>query len=91
MSKQKENTEPGFHLYKRVPRLSSARTVFYWHFISKNGRVVAKSVTDHTTKLGAIQSIKCVLNILDAGDRSLYYDHTMSKKKTDVPDLFVIK
>jgi uncharacterized protein YegP (UPF0339 family) len=83
---KKASREPGFHLYK-----STLKGTFYWDFVSSNGRPIAKSSRGHKTKQGAVQSIKSILSIVDAQDRTLYYDHTRLKSKEDQPNLFVIK
>lgn len=73
--KQKENKMPGFHVHKTKSSKAFPKPQFYYVFHAKNGQVLNTSET-YTTKQSCVKGIKSVLNVLQATDHRLYYDHT---------------
>ena len=90
MSNKKQNRKPGFHIYSNQRLYGSSGKWFYWVFYSKNGQVLANS-ENYKSKQGAAKSIMSILNLLDAQDLCLYYDHTKTKTRFDEPNLIVIR
>jgi hypothetical protein len=83
MSKTKN--KPGIHLYKSTVTLGEAqmgiKPEYYWHIVSKNGRIIARSSETYTRKAGAVKSIKTAAKIFNdsiaaAGLMRKYYDHS---------------
>jgi uncharacterized protein YegP (UPF0339 family) len=79
MSKTKN--KPGIHLYQTSGIKGNYKVKFqkewYWHIVSKNGRIIARRSETYSRKSGAVKSIKVVKKIfgVTVGNNS-YYDHT---------------
>lgn len=88
MSKSKTKHKPGIHLFN-IRRLKPARKKkgekqklvmadnWFWHIVSKNGRIIARSSEIYTRKGNAVKSIATAAMIF-APDaiNNLYYDHS---------------
>lgn len=97
----KTNRKPGIHLHKTqrfgfkitkgTPKpVGAIQAQYYWILIAKNGKTIARSSETYKAKRAAVRSINVMLDMLDAQDMCLYYDHT-PKGKENEPDLFVIR
>jgi hypothetical protein len=81
MSKIKN--KPGIHLIKKrsgVTELGVNTYHFYWHIVSRNGRIIARSSETYTRKVGAVKSIRAIARMFcfQAQDNGFpgYYDHS---------------
>jgi uncharacterized protein YegP (UPF0339 family) len=82
MSKTKN--KPGIHLLKTTGGFSAAspdrKPEYFWHIVSKNGRIIARSSETYTRKSGAVKSINVAANLFYAQTsstgRPAYYDHS---------------
>ena len=70
MSKTKN--KPGIHLHKTTKYIGPIE--YYWNFIAKNGREIARSSEVYISKRSAIKSIQVVANHFEGNQH--YYDHT---------------
>lgn len=76
--------KPGIHLYKDYEyQAGKSMPVYYWywHIVSKNGRIIARSSETYSRKSGAVRSIKTAAKIFqdsicEAGTYKAYYDHS---------------
>jgi hypothetical protein len=94
MAKTKPKHKPGIHLHFSVksdkvyvnvgtPRESVRHIIkkeWYWHIVSSNGRIIARSSETYTRKGNAVKSIRIVANVFymqfqDNGTPA-YYDHS---------------
>lgn len=88
MSKSKQpKHKSGIHLYRTA--VSSfkkggvyyIKTHWYWHLVSRNGRIIARSSETYTRKGNAVKSINVARKIFQdsiavAGVYKAYYDHS---------------
>lgn len=78
MSKTKN--KPGIHLFEtKWKHVLTGKPDYYWHIVSRNGRIIARSSETYTRKSGAKKSIIAAATIfLGAKPYSLieYYDHS---------------
>lgn len=83
MSKTKN--KPGIHLHKTAWKSvkTGKNCEYYWNFIAKNGREIARSSEVYSSKRSAIKSIQIIANHFEGNQH--YYDHTTG----GVPDLVV--
>jgi uncharacterized protein YegP (UPF0339 family) len=74
MSKSKK--QAGIHLYKvkRYTNKLKAKSQWHWNLVSTNGRIIAKSSENYSSKKNAITSIMIVAKYFN--DNQHYYDHT---------------
>ncbi len=70
MSKAKN--KPGIHLLET--RGFESRRQYYWNFIAKNGREIARSSEVYSSKRSAIKSIQIMADHFEGNQH--YYDHT---------------
>jgi len=81
----KTNNKPGIHLLEakgvvihRKPKTYAKE--YYWHIVSKNGRIIARSSETYTRKSVAVKSIRIVARLFyfQAKDNGFpgYYDHS---------------
>jgi uncharacterized protein YegP (UPF0339 family) len=88
MAKTKPKHRPGIHLFKSqnwkpVKKKNGAyegKPEWYWHVVSSNGRIIARSSETYTRKGNAVKSIRIVANVFymqfqDNGTPA-YYDHS---------------
>ena len=72
--------KPGIHLLKRIVYIEETKknkSWYWWHIVSKNGRIIARSSETYSRKSGAIASIKVAASIFKNGMSSCaYYDHS---------------
>jgi hypothetical protein len=74
--------KPGIHLLKGYDHpINGDKVYYYWHIVSRNGRIIARSSETYTRKSGAVKSIKIAAHIfqdsLVVGNvYKAYYDHT---------------
>lgn len=78
MNKTKPKHRPGIHLYCEIMSKPKGGIKYhykgwYWHIVSKNGRIIARSSETYTRKGNAVKSIKVAYDILFGGN---YYDHS---------------
>ena len=71
MSKPKN--KPGIHLHKSH-HWKSRKPEYYWNFIAKNGRIIARSSEVYSSKRTAIKSIQITADHFEGNQH--YYDHT---------------
>jgi uncharacterized protein YegP (UPF0339 family) len=79
----KTKNKPGIHLYKSTVTLGEAqmgiKPEYYWHIVSKNGRIIARSSETYTRKAGAVKSIKTAAKIFrqfEGWESPKFYDHS---------------
>lgn len=71
--------KPGIHLLKTTGGFSASypnrKPEWYWHIVSRNGRIIARSSETYTRKASAVNSIKlaCAIFLANANN---YYDHS---------------
>jgi uncharacterized protein YegP (UPF0339 family) len=80
MSKTKN--KPGIHLLRTKSIYGDLNGQYYWHIVSKNGRIIARSSETYTRKSGAVKSIKTTLFIFGQVSQGMYFDH--SKKDSEL-------
>jgi uncharacterized protein YegP (UPF0339 family) len=76
--------KPGIHLYKTTGGFSASspdrKPEWFWHLVSSNGRIIARSSETYTRKGNAVKSIIVVATIFEGGRRPYelipYYDHS---------------
>jgi uncharacterized protein YegP (UPF0339 family) len=76
MSKTKN--KQGIHLYKQHG-WAQGKPEWYWHIVSKNGRIIARSSETYTRKSSAVKSILVAAEIFLGGkpyELIPYYDHS---------------
>jgi len=78
----KTTNKPGIHLLETKGAIihhkpKTYAREFYWHLVSSNGRIIARSSETYTRKAGAVKSIRTAAMIF-APDaiNNLYYDNT---------------
>jgi uncharacterized protein YegP (UPF0339 family) len=80
--------KPGIHLFKSKTSIYDkplgVKPGWYWHIVSKNGRIIARSSETYTTKRSAVKSISIVASHFESNQH--YFDHSTQNK---VPDLVV--
>jgi uncharacterized protein YegP (UPF0339 family) len=85
MSRSKTKQKPGIHLLVthgfKIGK-DKFKKEYYWHIVSRNGRVIARSSETYTRKGNAVKSIKVAAFIFLKGDPYAlnplitYYDHS---------------
>jgi hypothetical protein len=77
---RKTKNKPGIHLIEDFAASVDGTTLcYYWHIVSRNGRIIARSSETYTRKSGAVKSIKVAAQIFILAydsDGPLYYDHS---------------
>jgi uncharacterized protein YegP (UPF0339 family) len=82
MAKTKPKHRPGIHLLPMQvwkEKKGFHVTEYYWHIVSKNGRIIARSSETYTRKGNAKNSILIAAEIFLGGkpyELIPYYDHT---------------
>ena len=81
MSKAKN--KPGIHLMvsENTVRVvnKKVKPMFYWHIVSKNGRIIARSSETYSSKRAAVKSIKTTGQAfwdICTENWASYYDHS---------------
>ena len=83
MSKTKN--KPGIHLFMtmvaQVGKRPYNKKEWFWHIVSKNGRIIARSSETYSSKRAAVKSIKVVAHVfypylLGHENWATYYDHS---------------
>jgi uncharacterized protein YegP (UPF0339 family) len=76
----KTKNKPGIHLLEDWAISTDGRKpYFYWHIVSKNGRIIARSSETYSRKSGAVKSIKVAASIFILNYNTngpMYYDHS---------------
>jgi hypothetical protein len=72
----------GIHLIEDFAASVDGTTLYYyWHIVSRNGRIIARSSETYTRKTGAVKSIKVAAQgfqdlLTIGGVYKAYYDHS---------------
>jgi uncharacterized protein YegP (UPF0339 family) len=81
--KEGPKLKPGIHLYKTTGGFSASspdrKPEWYWHIVSKNGRIIARSSETYTRKGNAVKSIRVAAKIFILNydtNGPMYYDHS---------------
>jgi uncharacterized protein YegP (UPF0339 family) len=78
----KTTNKPGIHLLEAKGvvihhRPKTYAKEFYWHIVSNNGRIIARSSETYTRKSGAVKSIRIVSKIFCTNPAwNSYYDYS---------------
>jgi uncharacterized protein YegP (UPF0339 family) len=72
----KSKKQAGIHLYKtKIYTIgSTSKWAWHWNLVSTNGRIIAKSSENYSSKSSAIKSIMIVAKYFNNNQH--YYDHT---------------
>jgi uncharacterized protein YegP (UPF0339 family) len=85
MSSKQPKHKPGIHLFKqhhwcKPGKNGNNKEEWYWHIVSRNGRVIARSSESYTRKGNAVKSIHVVANLFyvqfQENGICAYYDHS---------------
>lgn len=69
--------KPGIHLFKTEwKHVQTGTPNWYWHIVSRNGRIIARSSKTYTRKSGAVKSILVAARIIHNNHQCFYYDHS---------------
>jgi uncharacterized protein YegP (UPF0339 family) len=74
-TKQKPKNKPGIHLLKTTVTKNKGKE-YYWHIVSNNGRVIARSSETYKRRGGALNSIRVAADVFRFEFDGKYFDHT---------------